>query len=79
MCVAYKINKRLEPVNGVSQSIFHMHKQMATTFILQKKKSQKNRLKEILKGQGKGTFQIFKRENVTSYEAAFLQLTFGMD
>lgn len=54
-----------------------MHKQMATTFILQKKK--KNLKKNRLKDQGKGTLQMVKIENLTSCEAAFLQLTFGMD
>lgn len=78
MCVAYKI-KRLEPVNGVSQSIFYMHKQMTTTFILQKKRISKNRLKGILKFQGNGILQMVRRENLTSCEAAFLQMNFGID
>lgn len=64
----------------VFPNLYFMHKQMATTSIRQRKEKKfKKQAERILKCQGNGILQTVKKENVTSYETAFLQPNFGMD
>lgn len=78
--VAYKINKRLEQLMVFPNLYFICTSRWPQlSFFIKNKKISKNSLKGILKGQGNGTLQMVTRENLTSYESALLQLTFGMD